>query len=206
MSERTLIALLHDRPGVLHQTVTLIQRLGYNIASLAAGRSEVPGVSRMTLVVDAADAAALARQLDRLPEVLGVSDVTRDGAIQREAALATLSVAPERMAAVLDWATAEGARVIDVSDTELMLEVMDTPERVDQLILGMRAHGLTELMRTGRLAMMRRTPVARPAPTPTPLQPEPPRQVSPPPAPRRADSSPHFRAQADGASSDEAAA
>ena len=69
----TLIALVHDRPGVLHRIVTLLRRRGYNIVSLAVGRSETPGISRLTLAVSVDDATQVVKQLDRLVEVIGVA-------------------------------------------------------------------------------------------------------------------------------------
>lgn len=76
MLAHTLVVLLQDRPGVLHRTVTLMRRHGLNISSLEIGKSETSGVSRMTLVVDAADVTLVMRQLERLVEVIEVSGVT----------------------------------------------------------------------------------------------------------------------------------
>ena len=182
MSQHTLIALLQDRPGVLHRTVTLLRRRGFNIASLAVGRSEVPGISRMTLVVDASDATQVVSQLDRLVEVIGVTDVTHAQAVQRETALAKITASPTRLAQLVDFVAASGGRVLDVGDDEIIVEITDTPERVEAFIALIRPEGLSELMRTGRLAMMRgRTPTRLEAPA-------------------------HYRDQADGAPHEEAAA
>ena len=182
MAQHTLIALLQDRAGVLHRTVTLLRRRGFNIASLAVGRSEVPGISRMTLVVDATDASQVVMQLDRLVEVIGVTDVTNERAVQRETALAKIVSSPKRLAELVDIVAQHGARVLDLSEEELIVQITDTPERVEEFITMIRPEGLAELMRTGRLAMMRgRTPKKLEAPA-------------------------HYRAQADGAPHDEEAA
>ncbi len=182
MSQHTLIALLQDRPGVLHRTVTLLRRRGFNIASLAVGRSEVPGISRMTLVVDASDATQVVSQLDRLVEVIGVTDVTNEHAVQRETALAKIVASPSRLHQLVDIVAAHGARVLHVGDDEMIVEITDTPERVELFIAFIRPEGLAELMRTGRLAMMRgRTTTRLEAPA-------------------------HYRDQADGAPHEEVAA
>jgi acetolactate synthase I/III small subunit len=182
MAQHTLIALLQDRAGVLHRTVTLLRRRNFNIASLAVGRSEVPGISRMTLVVDATDASQVVMQLDRLPEVIGVSDVTHERAVQRETALAKIVSSPARLAELAVIVQEYGARVLDLSEEELIVQITDTPERVEEFIARIRPDGLAELMRTGRLAMLRgRTPKKLEAPS-------------------------HYRAQADGAPADEEAA
>lgn len=179
MQQHTLIALLRDRAGVLHRVVTLLRRAGFNIASLAVGRSEVPGISRMTLVVDAADAGQVLAQLDRLVEVIGVSNVTHERTVQRETALAKLVSSPTRLAELVGVVTAFGARVLDLTDEELIVQITDTPERVDAFIAAIRGEGLAELMRTGRLAMLR----GRVA--------------------RRMDAPTHYSAQADGAPTDD---
>jgi acetolactate synthase I/III small subunit len=182
MSQHTLIALLQDRPGVLHRTVTLLRRRGFNIASLAVGRSEVPGISRMTLVVDASDATQVVSQLDRLVEVIGVTDVTHEDSVQRETALAKIVASPSRLAQLVAIVMEKGARVLHATDHEMIVEITDTPERVELFIAFIRPEGLSELMRTGRLAMMRgRTPTRLEAPA-------------------------HYRDQADGAPHEEVAA
>jgi acetolactate synthase-1/3 small subunit len=181
MAQHTLIALLHDRPGVLHRTVTLLRRRGFNIVSLAVGRAEVPGISRMTLVVDAQDATPVVQQLDRLVEVIAVSAAETDSAIHRETAMMKIVAPAERLAAIADEALAAGARIIELAASEVILEMTDIPERVEAFIAAMKPRGIAELVRTGRLAMMR-GPAARPLETPE-----------------------NFRDQADGAPSEEAA-
>jgi acetolactate synthase-1/3 small subunit len=178
----TLIALLQDRPGVLHRTVTLLRRRGFNIVSLAVGRSEVPGISRMTLVVDTADATQVVAQLDRLVEVIGVTDVTLQHAIERETALAKVIGPAATRQAVAAIAAEHGAAVVDQDDEAIIVECSDSPERVEAFLAAIRPHRIAELMRTGRLAMQRgRTPMVLEAPE-------------------------HYRAQADGAPTEEEAA
>lgn len=159
MAQHSLIALLHDRPGVLHRTVTLLRRRGFNIVSLSVGRSEVPGISRMTLVVDAHDASQVVQQLDRLVEVIGVTDATNAPAIQRETAMMKLAASAEQLAVIADDAHAVGAHILELGEHEIILEITDSPDRVEAFIAAMRPHGIAELMRTGRLVMLRgRTP------------------------------------------------
>jgi acetolactate synthase I/III small subunit len=178
----TLIALLQDRPGVLHRTVTLLRRRGFNIVSLAVGRSEVAGISRMTLVVDTADATQVVAQLDRLVEVIGVTDVTRERAVERETALAKVVGLRDTLTAVGAIAAEHGAQVVDMDRESIIVEIAGTPEQVERFLAAIRPHRIAELMRTGRLAMQRgRTPLVLEAPA-------------------------HYRAQADGAPAEEDAA
>ena len=89
--KHTLVALMQDRPAVLHRVVSLFRRRGYNIDSLALGQSETAGVSRMSLVVDAENVEQVVKQLYRLVEVLKVTDVTNERTVEREAALVKVS-------------------------------------------------------------------------------------------------------------------
>ena len=74
-----LYILLEDRPGALHRVVTLLRRRSYNIASLHVERSEMAGVSRMNVAIEAANAETVAKELERLIDVLAVREVTNDG-------------------------------------------------------------------------------------------------------------------------------
>ena len=87
INKHTIVALMQDRPGVLNRAVSLFRRRGFNIESLAVGHSETPGISRMTLVVEAEDVEQVTKQLYRLIEVLKVSDVTNDPTVEREMVL-----------------------------------------------------------------------------------------------------------------------
>src|SRR5256885_15986128 len=91
--KHTLVALMQDRPAVLHRAVSLFRRRGYNIDSLAVGQSETRGVSRMSLVVDAEDVEQVIKQLYRLIEVLKVTDVTNERTVGRETALVKATAA-----------------------------------------------------------------------------------------------------------------
>ena len=73
----TLYVLLEDRPGALHRVVTLLRRRSYNIASLHVERSEMPGVSRMTVAIEAPSAEHVTKELARLIDVMAVRDITR---------------------------------------------------------------------------------------------------------------------------------
>lgn len=155
MQQHTLNVLVQDHPGILTRTVSLLRRRAYNIASLAVGHSETAGVSRMTVVVDATDATQVVRQLDGLIEVLAVHDLTASGAVQRETVLARIVAPGSRLAAVVTLALEDGARVLDVGGEAVILELTDTPERVEAFIGRLRPAGIAELRRTGTLAMTR---------------------------------------------------
>jgi acetolactate synthase-1/3 small subunit len=151
----TIALVMQDHPGVLHRTVSLLRRRGYNIESLAVGRSETAGVSRMTLVVEADDVEQVTKQLDRLVEVLAVHDVTHHPTTERETALVKVHATGPGLAAVLSALEGHAARVADRDAAGLVIEVTDAPALVERFIERMRPFGIRELARTGRIALAR---------------------------------------------------
>ena len=159
--KHTLVALMQDHPGVLNRVVSLVRRRNFNIESLTVGHSETPGVSRMTLVVDAADVEQTTKQLYRLIEVLKVSDITHDPVVEREVALIKVHAPRATRAELIALAGVYNARVVDVGASTMILEVTAFPSKVEQFVEIMRPFGIREMMRTGRIAMARGAPAHR---------------------------------------------
>ena len=155
--KHTLVALMQDRPAVLHRVVSLFRRRGYNIESLAVGQSETVGVSRMSLVVDAENVEQVVKQLSRLVEVLKVTDVTSSRTVERETALVKVSAQCLQRRDVVATANACGAKILDVASSSIVIEITGDPDEVERFIEAMRPFGLREMMRTGRIAMTRGT-------------------------------------------------
>lgn len=153
--KHTLVALMQDRPAVLHRVVSLFRRRGYNIESLAVGQSETCGVSRMSLVVDADDVEQVIKQLYRLVEVLKVTDLTAEPTVERETALVKVSAAAGTRRDVLATAGACGATILDVAFSSIVIEITGNPDEVERFIEAVRPFGVREMMRTGRIAMTR---------------------------------------------------
>ena len=150
----TIVVLLQDHPGVLHRAVSLLRRRGFNIASLAVGRSEVEGVSRMTLVVEQEDVGQVVKQLNRLVEVLQVDDVTHDPTIEREVVLVKVA-AGANMQSIVSVALGYGATIADVGMGTMLLELSGSPAKVEGFLERLSSFGILEATRTGRIAMVR---------------------------------------------------
>ena len=155
--KHTLVALMQDRPAVLHRVVSLFRRRGYNIDSLAVGQSETRGVSRMSLVVDAENVEQVIKQLYRLVEVLKVTDVTAERTVERETALVKVSAPSPSRGNIVATASACGAKILDVASSSVVIEITGDPDEVERFIEAIRPFGLKEMMRTGRIAMTRGT-------------------------------------------------
>ena len=153
--KHTLVALLQNRPGALQRAVTLFRRRNFTIESLAVGQSEIPDVSRLTVVVDAEDVEQVTKQFYRLVEVLKVTDLTREPTVEREIALIKIHVPRPARAEVVALAEVFGAKVVDVGTNTMVLEVAAYPTKVQSFVEVLRPFGIKEMMRSGRIAMLR---------------------------------------------------
>jgi acetolactate synthase-1/3 small subunit len=150
----TLVVTVEDRPGVLTRVASLFRRRGYNIESLTVGHTHEPGVSRMTLVVDADDETVrrLEASLYKLVNVLDVLNLGTD-AVVRDLALIKVRADAVTRAEVVRLAGVLGARVADVGTEALVLEMTGTTDEIDQLAITLQPFGVVELVRTGTIAM-----------------------------------------------------
>jgi acetolactate synthase-1/3 small subunit len=154
---RTFIMHVEDLPGVLNRVTSLFRRRGYNIESLAVGRTEVPGVSRMTIVMEANDDAArrIEANLYKLVNVLRVEDTARRPAVTRELALIKVHADRTSRAHLLQLAEVFRARAIDVGPEALIFEITGTRDKIDGLADVLAPYGIIEMVRTGAVAMLR---------------------------------------------------
>lgn len=156
-SRRTLVSLMEDKPGVLSHIANLFRRRNYNIESLSVGHSEIPGVSRMTIVVNGNDAVVeqVIKQLYKLVNILKVSDIDDSSSVTRELALIKVYAPASTRAEIKQLVDIFRANIIDVALESLTIEITGTEDKVDSLVAMLRPYGIKELARTGRVAMVR---------------------------------------------------
>lgn len=154
---RTLIALVEDKPGVLNRVASLFRRRAFNIESLTVGHTERPGISRMTIVVDSdrTDVQKVSQHLYKLVNVIQVDDVTEQAAVIRDLALIRVQADSSTRSEVMQIVDTFRARVVDVSLDTLMIEVTGTEEKVEGLVDILKPFGVLEMVRTGRVVMVR---------------------------------------------------
>lgn len=157
MKEHTITALVEDRPRVLTRIAGMFARRGFNISSLAVGRSEQPSLSRMTFVVRGADGVVeqVAKQLYKLMDVVRVNDISRETMIAREMALIKVRATAQSRAEIIQVVDIFRANIIDVSVEMVIIEVTGDEEKIESLIELLKPFGIREMMRTGRVAMAR---------------------------------------------------
>jgi len=157
MTKHTLVALVEDKPGVLNRVTSLIRRRGFNIESLAVGHSELPGLSRMTIVVDGATTAVeqVRKQLEKVIEVVKLTDITEGHIIARELALIKVHATSATRSEIIQIVDIFRANIVDVSTDSLVVEATGDEEKIDSLYSLLKKFGIKELARTGRIALPR---------------------------------------------------
>lgn len=155
--QHTIIALVQDRPGVLTRVAGLFRRRGFNIASLAVGASERKGLSRLTFVVtgDQYTVEQATRHLEKLIDVVKVSNISEEDVVARELALIKVRATPSNRSEILEMVNLFRAKVVDVGTLSLVIETTGEEDKIDALYDLLRPFGILELMRTGRVAMVR---------------------------------------------------
>jgi len=156
--KRTLIALVDDKPGVLNRVTSLFRRRAFNIESLTVGHTVQSGISRMTIVVDSSrtDSEKVAQHLCKLINVIKVEDITEQASVSHDLALIKVraeggKTRPEVMQIVETFR----ADVVDIGLDTLIVEITGPEEKLDSFVEVLMPFGILEMVRTGRVAMVR---------------------------------------------------
>ena len=159
-TEHTLVALVEDKPGVLTRMASLFRRRGYNIESIVVGHSELPRLSRMTIVVNgsAPIVEQVRKQLGKVVNVVKVSDITADNTVARELALIKVGATSSTRREIIQIVDIFRANIVDVASDSVTVEVTGDEEKINSLFNLLRGFGIKEITRTGRIAMVRGGP------------------------------------------------
>jgi acetolactate synthase I/III small subunit len=153
-----LSVLVENKAGVLARIAGLFARRGFNIYSLAVAPAEGNArFSRVTIVVDAQSAPLeqIVAQLNKLINVVEITDLAPKDAVERELLLATLPVDSATRADVLEVAANTGASIVDVNAASMTVMLAGTPGACDRLEKALEAFNDVALQRTGRVALPR---------------------------------------------------
>lgn len=159
--KHTLSVLVEDEAGVLTRIAGLFARRGFNIESLAVGPAEQEGVSRVTMVVpaDRRVIEQLTKQLYKLVNVLKVQDITEIPCVERELMLLKVNATSSSRSEIVELAQIFRARVVDVAEDSLTLEVVGDPGKMVAIVKVLQKFGLREVARTGKVALTRESGV-----------------------------------------------
>jgi acetolactate synthase-1/3 small subunit len=153
-----LSAVVQNVPGVLAHISGMLASRGYNIDSLAVGETEDPNLSRMTFVVvgDERVLDQVRKQLEKIVTVVQVIDVSSRDHVERDLMLLKVAAAPgTKRSEVRELVEIFRGQIVDVGAEELMIEISGRESKIEAFIERMRPYGILELVRTGRIAMVR---------------------------------------------------
>ena len=156
-TKHTLVALVEDKPGVLNRVASLFRRRSFNIQSLAVGGSEHPGLSRMTIVAigDSAQIEQVRKQLEKLINVVKVSDITEADMVTRELALIKVKATASTRSEIMQIVDIFRANIVDVAPDSVTVEVTGDEDKINSLLGLLRDFGVKEVSRTGKIALTR---------------------------------------------------
>nr|YP_009674999.1 acetolactate synthase 3, small subunit [Rhizochromulina marina]QDH81850.1 acetolactate synthase 3, small subunit [Rhizochromulina marina] len=157
----TLSVLVEDESGVLSRIAGLFARRGFNIESLAVGPAEQSGVSRITMVLpgDERTIEQLTKQLYKLVNVLKVRDISSIPCVERELMLLKVNTTKITRAEILEIANVFRAKVVDLADNSLTLEVTGDPGKMAAIEQLLSKFGIIEIARTGKISLIRESHV-----------------------------------------------
>ena len=158
VEERHIFSVLvENRFGVLARIAGLFSGRGYNIDSLNVAETDDPGVSHMTIVThgDAQIIEQIYKHLNKLIDVIKVTDLTTENHVERELVLIKMNASPNRRGEILQIMEIFRARTVDVSPATLTIEVTGDEGKLKAVIDMLRPYGIQELVRTGKIAIMR---------------------------------------------------
>ena len=155
--KHVLSVTVENKSGVLSRVTGLISRRGFNIESLSVGPTEDPTMSRITAIVNADEMGyeQITKQLHKLVSVHKITDLTDESVVNRELVLIKVAAAPERRNEVIEIATVFRAKIVDVGKNSITIEATGSEDKLKGLEDLLRAYGIKETVRTGKIAMSR---------------------------------------------------
>ncbi len=155
--EHIFVVLVEDKPGVLNRVASLFRRRAFNIESLAVGHTDIPGISRMTIVIDGEKASAerVMAYLYKLVNVIQVEDLSEHPMVRRDLVMIKVKATNENRAEIMQMVDVFRAHIVDVTPTSMIVEITGDEEKIGGFVEVMRPMGIIEMVRTGAVAMAR---------------------------------------------------
>lgn len=155
--KHVLSALVMNQPGVLAHISGMLASRAFNIDSLAVGETENPEFSRITFVVSGDDRVLdqVRKQLEKIVTVVEVSDFSKHQFVERDLMLVKVRTPEGKRTEVKELAEIFRGRIVDVSPGHVMVEISGQESKINAFVEAARPYGILELVRTGRIALLR---------------------------------------------------
>jgi acetolactate synthase-1/3 small subunit len=157
MSQHTLSVLVENTPGALARIAGLFSRRGFNIESLAVGPTEIPGISRMTIVVnvEALPLEQVTKQLNKLINVIKIVELEPSSSVERELLLVKVKADATTRGQVIETIQLFRAKAVDVGPDSITIEVTGDPGKLAAMLRVLEPFGIRELVQSGKVAVGR---------------------------------------------------
>jgi len=159
--KHTIALIVENKPGVLVRIAGLFSRRGFNIDSLTVGATDNPDYSRMTITVEGDEVVLeqVTKQLNKLVNVIRVSELLPSESVERELAIIKVAARKEDRSEIMQIVSVFRAKIIDVSPRSMIVEVTGSEDKVEAMVRLLRQFGIKEMARTGKVSMVRGTKV-----------------------------------------------
>lgn len=161
--KHSIAVLVLNKPGVLARISGLLSRRMFNIESIAAGLTEDPDITRITIVLKGDEQVLdqVIKQLSKLVDVIKILLIEGPDLINRELALIKVRANPEKRSDIVDIVEIFRAKIVDVSRESMVIELTGDEQKIDALCEVLRDHGIVEMVRTGKIALSRKAVAAK---------------------------------------------
>jgi len=161
--KQVLAVLVENKPGVLTRVAGLFSRRGFNIDNITVGETVTPGISRMTITVEGDEMVVeqVMKQLNKLINVLKVSNLSLEPAVMRELMLIKVRAEPQTRGDIQQIVETFRGKVVDVSLDSMIVEVTGNEDKLEAIKLLLQSYGIREIVRTGKLALLRGSKITR---------------------------------------------
>lgn len=158
-----LAVIVENKPGVLTRVSGLFSRRGFNIENIAVGETVTPGISRMTITVDGSETLIqqVSKQLHKLINVIKVSNLSYEPSVMRELMLVKVNAPTGSRSDIQQIVETFRGKVVDVSPDSMIIEVTGNDEKLEAIKLLLRHFGIKEIVRTGKVALIRGSKITR---------------------------------------------
>jgi acetolactate synthase-1/3 small subunit len=162
--KHTIALIVENKPGVLVRIAGLFSRRGFNIDSLTVGTTDKPDRARMTITVDGDEVVLeqVTKQLNKLINVIRVSELAPEESVERELAIIKVAAKKEDRSEIMQIVSVFRAKIIDVSPRSMIVEVTGSEDKVEAMVRLLRQFGIKEMARTGKVSMVRGSKVVGP--------------------------------------------
>ncbi len=161
--KHVLAVLVEDKPGVLTRVAGLFSRRGFNIDNIAVGETVSPGISRMTITVEGSETIVeqVVKQLHKLVNVIKVSNLSDEPSVMRELMLIKVNAEVGSRSDIQQIVETFRGKVVDVSPDSMIIEVTGNEDKMEAIKLLLQHHGIKEIVRTGKVALLRGSRITR---------------------------------------------